>query len=121
MSPVSKENFTSWFQQMATPRGVLLKSLRFNDATSLTDSSTRELMPELMDQVWRLIKETFESLDAQRFPPERLGWSHEKVATVCVRRTDGTMLAIMLPRRDSDYDQGAVEKLLLEFQGLGTV
>lgn len=118
MSAVAHEKLTNWLRAVPTIRGALLRGIRFADETFVSDIDAREFPATAMDQAWRNISDTFQVLSAQRMPPDRLTWQHEKTSVHCARRPDGAILAIFISRKSPDVDTMALEKMLLEFQSL---
>ena len=118
MSAESKEQITQWFQAAPTVRGALVRGVRFADETFVCDVDARDFPATALEQAWRLVADTFEVLSAQRLPPTRLTWVHERTVLHCAQRTDGAILGVFLSRRVTDTDPMALERLLSEFQTL---
>lgn len=121
MSAELKERITHWLQTTPTVRGALVRGVRFADETFVSDVDARDFSATALEQAWRLVADTFEVLSAQRLPPSRLTWVHEKTILHCVQREDGAILGVFLSRKVTDTDPMALEKLLSEFQGLAVV
>lgn len=121
MSAASKELITQWLHAAPTMRGALVRGVRFADETFVSDVDARDFPATALEQAWRLVANTFEVLSAQRLPPTRLTWVHERTVLHCVQRTDGAIFGVFLSRKVTDTDPMALEKLLAEFQGLAGV
>jgi hypothetical protein len=113
-----KESITQWLHTTPTLRGVLVRGVRFPDETFVSDVDARDFPATSLEQAWRLVADTFQVLSAQRLPPSRLTWVHERTILHCVQRTDGAILGVFLSRKVTDTDPQALEKLLNEFQAL---
>jgi hypothetical protein len=118
MSEENKEQISQWLRTYPAVRGVLVRGIRFADETFVTDVDARDFPATALEQAWRLVADTFQVLSAQRLPPTRLSWVHERTVLHCVQRPDGAILGVFLSRKTADADPQAVDKLLAEFQGL---
>ena len=118
MSEESKTRITDWLHATPTVRGALVRGIRFADETFVCDVDSRDFPATALEQAWRLVADTFQVLSAQRLPPTRLTWVHEKTVLHCVRRADGAILGVFLSRKTNEGDPVALDRLLLEFQGL---
>lgn len=118
MSAEMKERLTQWLQSAPTLKGALVRGVRFADETFASDVDARDFPATALEQAWRLVADTFEVLSAQRFPPSRLTWVHEKTVLHCVQRPDGAILGVFISRRATDTDPMALEKFLSDFQSL---
>lgn len=118
MSEDKNTQITQWLRTYPAVRGVLVRAIRCADETFVTDGEAREFPAPALEQAWRLAADTFQVLSAQRFPPTRLTWVHERTMFHCAKRADGAILGVFLARTSTEADPMAVEKLLTEFQGL---
>lgn len=114
----TKEQIAEWLQVTPTVRGALVRGVRFADETFICDMDARDFPATALEQAWRLVADTFQVLSAQRLPPSRLTWTHERTVLHCAQRTDGAILGIFISRKVADVDAQAVEKMLSEFQAL---
>ena len=120
MSADPKEIITAWLRGGPPLRGSLVRGVRFADETFVSDVDLPEFPGPALEQVWRLVADTFQVLSAQRLPPSRLTWTHEKTVLHCARRNDGAIFGVFLSRKTADGDPVTLEKLLGEFQTLET-
>jgi len=118
MEETGKEQILQWLRATPPARGVLVRGIRFTDATFFSDVDAREFPATALEQAWRIVADTFQVLSAQRLPPTRLTWSHEKTILYCTRRADGTILGAFVSRRTTDTDPMALDKMLTDFQQL---
>lgn len=118
MEDAAKEQIMQWLRATPPARGVLVRGIRFADATFVSDVDAREFPATALEQAWRIVADTFQVLGAQRLPPTRLTWSHEKTVLYCARRTDGTILGAFVSRRTTELDPMALDKMLADFQQL---
>jgi len=118
MSEAGKEQMTQWLRTTPVGRGVLVRGIRFADETFVSDVDARDFPATALEQAWRVVADTFQVLQAQRFPPTRLTWIHEKTALYCAQRNDGAILGVFLSRKTPDVDPVALERMLAEFQQL---
>lgn len=114
----AKEQIAHWLQTTPTVRGALVRGVRFADETFICDVDARDFPATALEQAWRLVADTFQVLSAQRLPPTRLTWTHERTVLHCAQRADGAILGVFISRKVTDADAPAVEKLLSEFQAL---
>ena len=115
MSEESKEKVLQWLRATTVARGVLLRGIRFADETFFSDVDVREFSSAALEQAWRIVADTFQVLKAQRLPPSRLTWVHEKTTLHCAQRADGSILGIFVSRKTADVDTAALERTLAEF------
>ncbi len=118
MSAEAKDTIATWLRASPALRGALVRGVRFPDETFLTDVEARDFSTAALEQAWRLVADTFQVLSAQRLPPTRLTWTHEKTVMHCVQHPQGAILGIVLSRKVADVDPMALEKMLTEFQTL---
>lgn len=115
MSEEAKEKIIQWLRATTMARGVLVRGIRFADETFFSDVDAREFPTTALEQAWRIIADTFQVLNAQRLPPTRLIWVHEKTTLHCARRADGTILGVFVSRKTAEPDTVSVERTLAEF------
>lgn len=111
----SKDQILAWLRATTVGRGVLVRGIRFADETFCSDVDAREFSTTALEQAWRIVADTFQVLKAQRLPPSRLTWVHEKTTLHCAQRADGAILGIFVSRKTADVDPAALERLLVEF------
>lgn len=119
MSEASKEQISEWLRTTAVLRGMLVRGIRFADETFVSDVEARDFPAVALEQAWRVVADTFQVLSAQRLPPTRLAWVHERTILHCVQRADGAIFGVFLSRKTADVDPVALEKIFAEFQSLG--
>lgn len=115
MNEASKETILQWLRATTVARGVLVRGIRFADETFFSDVDARDFPTTALEQAWRIVADTFQVLSAQRLPPSRLTWVHEKTTLHCAQRTDGAILGVFVSRKNAETDAAAVERLLGEF------
>jgi hypothetical protein len=115
MSEAHKEQILHWLRATTVARGVLVRGIRFADETFHSDVDARDFPTTALEQTWRIIADTFQVLKAQRLPPSRLTWVHEKTTLHCAQRADGAILGIFVSRKTADVDTAGVERTLTEF------
>jgi hypothetical protein len=115
MSDTSKEQILRWLRATAVARGVLVRGIRFADETFCSDVDAREFPATALEQCWRIIADAFQVLRAQRLPPTRLTWVHEKTTLHFAQRADGVILGVFISRKNPEADVPAVERMLAEF------
>ncbi len=117
-SEEAKQQITDWLQRTPSVRGVLVRGIRFADETFVCDLDSRDFPMGALEQAWRSVADTFQVLTAQRLPPTRLSWVHERSVLHCVRREDGSILGVFVARKHGDLDSEGVDRLLSEFISL---
>jgi hypothetical protein len=116
MSGGAAQQITEWLLRAPQLPGTLARAVRLADAQFVRpDPETPEYPTKALELAWRVAADTFEVLTAQRFPPTRLAWVHDQTVFHCVRRPDGAILGLILPRQHSAADPMLLEKLLSEF------
>ena len=120
MSDFLQDTFTGWLRQLPVSRGVLARSIRFEDGAIITESTIKEFSAAALEYTWRIVMDAFGGLVEQGLPPDRLVWTHERTITHCLRRKDGIMLMFILSRRIQDLDPALMEKMFFDFQKVGT-
>lgn len=115
MSEERKEKILQWLRATTVARGVLVRGIRFADETFFSDVDARDFPTTALEQAWRIVADTFQVLKAQRLPPTRLTWTHEKTTLHCAQRADGAILGVFVSRKTAEADTVAVERMLTEF------
>jgi hypothetical protein len=118
MSDESKEQMAQWLRASPGVRGMLVRGIRFRDETFVSDVEARDFPTAALEQAWRVVADTFQVLRAQRLPPTRLAWVHERTVLHCVQGRDGAILGVFISRKASDVDPVALDRMLAEFQQL---
>ena len=118
MTEENKKQLSKWLAAALPVRGILVRSVRFPDQTSVNDGGEKTVAAGALEQAWRVVSDTFEVLRAQRFPPNRLSWVYDRAVLHCVQRADGAMLGVFAARKSSEVDSEGLNRLLNEFQGL---
>jgi hypothetical protein len=118
MSEAGKVKLTQWLHATPPVPGVLARGIRFADETFVSAATAPNFPAAALEQAWRVVADAFQVLRAQRLPPDRLTWRHEKTTLHCVQRADGAILGICLAGHAAVVDPLAVEKMLSEFRHL---
>jgi hypothetical protein len=115
MSKAIPPRMAEWLPGAPQVPGTILRGVRWADGAFLADGERSDFPPAALELAWRTAADTFEVLNAQRFPPTRLSWIHEQNVFHCARRADGAILGIILPRARAASDPAALDKLFGEF------
>jgi hypothetical protein len=116
MSAAVSQQMTEWLRRAPQVPGTLVRAVRLADAQLVPPDPEDSAYPDKsLELAWRVAADTFEVLTAQRFPPTRLSWLHDKTVFHCVRRPDGAIFGIILARPQANADPGLLEKLFGEF------
>ena len=115
MSDESKEQMAQWLRTAPVLRGMLVRGIRFADETFISDVEARDFPGAALEQAWRVVADTFQVLRAQRLPPTRLAWVHERTVLHCVQRPDDAIFGVFISRKATDFDPVALERVLAEF------
>lgn len=115
MSAIHSEQITKWLRSTRAPRGTIVRGVRFEDGSFISDVDTKDYPALALEQGWRVVSDTFQVLAAQRIPPTRLSWTYEKAVLHCVRRHDGVILGILVMRKSADLDTPGMNKMLADF------
>ena len=113
-----KEQLTEWLRQTPSVRGVLMRGVRFADQTIVCDVDSRDITVTALEEVYRAVAETFQTLLNDKIPPMRLLWVCERAALHCVRRADGTILGAFATSKHGETDTAELHRQLGEFQSL---
>lgn len=118
MTPENKEQLSNWLRAAPAVRGTLVRSIRFPDQTFVCEGASEAFPTNALEQAWRVMSDTFQVLNAQRFPPDRLSWVYDRAVLQCAQRPDGAMLGVFSIRKTSEVDSEGLSRLLSEFQSL---
>ena len=118
MDEDGKKQIAKWLGRAPVVRGTLQRGVLFPDQSVVNDGAGPSFPTSALEQAWRVVSDTFQVLNAQRFPPTRLSWVYERAVLHCVQRKDGTLLGIFLTRKTSEVDNDGLARLLGEFQNL---
>ena len=116
-----KERVTEWLRQTPSVRGVLMRGIRFADQTIVCDVDSRDITVTALEEVYRAVAETFQTLQSQQIAPTRLLWICERAGLHCVRRTDGTILGAFAAAKAGETDTAELNRQLAEFHALDVV
>jgi hypothetical protein len=108
----SKENVAEWLRRLPSARGVLLRGVRFADATILCDVDSRDLPVAAIEETWRAATEIFRVLPDCR----RMSWRGERTELHCAARNDFAVLGVLASARPGETDLPALEHQLAGFQ-----
>ena len=70
--------------------------MRLPNETFLYDNDTAPYPPPAIAQSWRRIADAWDVLTAHQVRPESLTWSYQQATLLSARRTDGTLLGVVL-------------------------
>lgn len=115
MNAEAKATVTDWFRGAPAVPGTLIRSLRFPDETVLTEVLAPGYSVASVELAWRSVADAFDVLAARRLVADQLIWTHEKTLLHCARRSDGVILALLLPRHQPPADPKLARKLFAEF------
>lgn len=116
MKATAPQQMAEWLLRAPKVPGTLARAIRLADAQFVRpDPETPQYPTKALELAWRVAADTFEVLTAQRFPPTRLSWVHDQTVFCCVRRPDGAILGIILPRQQAAADPMVLERVLGEF------
>jgi hypothetical protein len=115
MNADAKAMVTGWFRGAPAVPGTLVRSLRFPDETVLTDTLAPGYSGASVELAWRSVVDAFDVLAARRLVADQLIWTHEKTLLHCARRTDETILALLMPRHQPSAEPKQVAKLIADF------
>lgn len=113
-----KEQLIEWLRQTPSVRGVLMRGVRFADQTIVCDVDSRDITVAALEEVYRAVAETFQTLLNDKIAPVRLLWTCERAALHCVRRADGTILGAFAAAKHGETDTAQLHRQLGEFQSL---
>ena len=118
MTDENKEQLSNWLRAAPAVRGTLARSIRFPDQTFVSEGAGADFPTTALEQAWRVMSDTFQVLNAQRFPPDRLSWVYDRAVLHGAQRADGAMLGVFSVRKTSEVDGEGLSRLLNEFQSL---
>jgi len=92
----TRETLAAWLRQAPTLPGELFRAVRLPNETFLYDNDTAPYPPPAIAQSWRRIADAWDVLTAHQVRPESLTWSYQQATLLSARRTDGTLLGVVL-------------------------
>ncbi len=111
----AREHLSQWLRRAPSPRGILLRGIRFPDQTMTCDLDSRDASVVALEQAVRSVADTFQVLFAQQLFPHALVWTYRRGVLHCVRRHDGAILAVVSRATAGDTDAAGLRQLLSEF------
>jgi hypothetical protein len=104
-----------WFRSAPAVPGTLIRSLRFPDETVLTETLAPGYSVASVELAWRSVVDAFDVLAARRLVADQLIWTHQKTLLHCARRSDGVILALLLPRQQPPAETKAAGNFIADF------
>jgi hypothetical protein len=115
-----KEHIHEWLTEKMNTAGMLACGIRAADRNTFTRSHSPQFTPAGLEQACRVLADTFQILNVNRFPSSLVRWVYEGYFLYGSMRADGVCFAV-LSRRESDGIQPAdLEQIVAEFQALQT-
>jgi hypothetical protein len=115
-----KENFTSWLTETLKVSGVLACCVRAPDRRTFTRSGSPQFTPVALDQACRCLADTFQIINANRFPSGLVRWVYENHYVYGSIRHDGFCLALLTHRDTPEVQANDLERIVSEFHTLAT-
>jgi len=113
-----KEAIKAWLLELTPPASTLACGVRLPDQTALCESYARDFPIPAVEKAWRSVADTFRVLTLHQIPSERMHWVYEKVTLHCLRRSDGLVFGIFVPRHLRSADARQIEELFQAFATL---
>jgi hypothetical protein len=107
-----------WLRRAPSLRGVLVRGIRFPDATVICDFDARDFPVAMLEQAYRCVAETFSTPPPGASKPTRLVWMFERAALHCARRADGTVLGAFVLPSITATDLAGLDLQLASFDAL---
>jgi HEAT repeat protein len=115
---LEKEAVANWLRRLPSARGVLLRGVRFSDATILCDVDSRDLPVAAIEEAYRAAAEIFQSLAAASLPCARMSWRGARTELHCAIRPGPAVLGVLASARSGETDLVVLNRQLAEFQSL---
>ena len=118
MNATLQKQATQWLRSASPVRGTLVSGIRFADETFVTQVNVnpQEFAAAALETMWRAVADAFEVLHTQHRPPTRLTWVYENTTLHCIQRADGTILGVIVARKNAEADLPGLGRLLADFQ-----
>ena len=113
-----KEHIQNWLTDKTKVAGVLACGIRSPDRKTHTRTLSPQFTPIALENACRCVTDTFQVLQANRFPAELVRWVFEKYFIYGFVRTDGLSLTVLTRRDETDVAPAELETIVAEFQSL---
>lgn len=115
-----REQIQNWLTEKMKVAGVLACGIRFPDRKTFTRSASPQFSPIALENACRCVTDTFQVLQANRFPNELVRWVFENYFIYGFIRGDGLSLSLLTRRNAEDIQPADLESIVAEFQSLPT-
>ncbi len=112
-----KEIVTGWLHDTPAPVGVALRCVAFPEHGVTCDAEPGNIPRSLLGHACRDVSDAYEVLEVHGLQPECLKWTYEHVVVYCTHRSDGLVLAAMVPRSEL-VEEAALTAMLNDFRAL---
>jgi len=113
-----REHANNWLNEKIKVAGVLACGLRFPDRKTIARSQSPQFTPIALENACRCITDTFQVLQANRFPQGLVRWVFEGYFLYGFIRPDGVSLAVLTRRSAEDVQPADLETIVAEFHSL---
>ncbi len=113
-----KESFNNWLTETMKISGVLACGVRSPDRRTFTRSGSPQFTPVALEQACRCLADTFQIINANRFPSGLVRWVYENTFVYGSVRHDGLCLALLTRRNAPEIQPADLERIIAEFHNL---
>jgi len=115
-----REHIHNWLTEKTKVAGILACGIRSPDRKTFTRTLSPQFSPVALENACRCVTDTFQVLQANRFPADLVRWVFENYFIYGFSRPDGFCLALLTRRDATDVQPAELETIVAEFQSLPT-
>lgn len=115
-----RENIHNWLTEKTKIAGILACGIRSPDRKTYTRTLSPQFTPIALENACRCVTDTFQVLQANRFPANLVRWVFENYFIYGFVRPDGICLALLTRRSTAEIPTTDLEAIVAEFQSLPT-
>ncbi len=113
-----QEQFNNWLTDTLKVSGVLACGIRGPDRKTLARSGSSQFSPVALEQACRTLADTFQILNANRFPAGMIRWVYENHLVYGSVRADGHCLTLLARRSTPELEPADLDVILNGFHNL---
>jgi len=114
-----REQIQQWLIECCSLRGLLACGVRYPDQTVFIPLGPARFPKDKLENALRCMADMFQVLKLNQFPNDYVRWIYGNALLYCIRRADGTFLALFTRREPEATDLDGLGKALAEFAALG--
>jgi hypothetical protein len=116
-----KNTLNLWLSKNARISGVQACGVRYPDGSVFSQSWAPNFSLSELEKAWGIIGESFQVLQLNRLPQNRLRWVYSKTLLFGARRQDNICLGVFTTSDSHGLNLDTLESILSEFEHLKAV